>query len=266
MKTLQEVNLDNDFLFAKVMADTEICKMVLETILRINIEKVELLVEQNTIQNILTSKGVRLDVYVKDDKGSVFVCEMQTGKGKELPKRTRYYQGNIDLDLLSKGERYVDLKRSYIIFICTFDPFGQNRYCYTFEETCTEDKSLLLGDETKKIFLNTKGQIGEADSALRDFLGYVEHSTQEYANTVTSDLVKAVHDKVTTVKENKEMEAAFMKTLLWEQETRDEAWQQGLQEGRQEEREYFLSLLKQDLTTEEIQERLNSKEQRNGSR
>jgi predicted transposase/invertase (TIGR01784 family) len=216
------------------MPDTEICKLALEAILEIQIEKVELLVEQNTIQNVPASKGVRLDVYVKDDKGTVFVCEMQTGKAKELPKRTRYYQGNIDLDLLSKGGRYIDLKQSYIIFICTFDPFGQNRYCYTFQETCAEDKNLLLGDETKKIFLNTKGKIGEVDSNLRDFLGYVEHSTQEYAETVTSDLVKAVHGKVTTVKENKDMEAAYMKTLLWEQETRDEARQAGLQEGRQE--------------------------------
>jgi predicted transposase/invertase (TIGR01784 family) len=242
------------------MADTKICKMVLETILKINIEKVELLVEQNTIQNLPASKGVRLDVYVKDDKGTVFVCEMQTGKGKELPKRTRYYQGNIDLDLLSKGERYADLKQSYIIFICTFDPFGQNRYCYTFEETCTEDKNLLLGDETKKIFLNTKGSIGETDTSLRDFLGYVEDSTPEYANTVTSDLVKAIHEKITLIKENKDMEAAYMKTLLWEQETRDEAWQQGRQEGRQERDKYFLSLLKQGLSTEEIQKRLQSGE------
>jgi predicted transposase YdaD len=60
------------------------------------------------------------------------------------------------------------------------------------------------------------------------------------------------------------MEAAYMKTLLWEQETRDEAWQQGIQEGRQKGREerdkYFLSLLKQGLSTEEIQKRLHSGE------
>lgn len=31
---------------------------------------------------------------------------MQRGKHRNIPKRLRYYQGNIDLDLISKGEDY----------------------------------------------------------------------------------------------------------------------------------------------------------------
>jgi hypothetical protein len=40
---------------------------------------------------------------------------MQRGKHKNLPKRLRYYQGSIDLDLISKGEDYRELTKSYII-------------------------------------------------------------------------------------------------------------------------------------------------------
>jgi hypothetical protein len=40
-KTLNELNLEDDFLFAKVMSNKEICKELLEKILEIEIEKVE---------------------------------------------------------------------------------------------------------------------------------------------------------------------------------------------------------------------------------
>lgn len=40
-----------------------------------------------------------MDVYVEDDNNTVFDIEMQTTKQKDLPKRSRYYQGMIDLIL-----------------------------------------------------------------------------------------------------------------------------------------------------------------------
>ena len=32
-----------------------------------------------------------------------------------LPKRMRYYQGMIDLNILEKGENYKNLKKSFVI-------------------------------------------------------------------------------------------------------------------------------------------------------
>ena len=43
---------------------------------------------------------------------------------RNIEKRTRYYQSLIDIDQLEKNMDYRKLKESYIIFICTFDPFG----------------------------------------------------------------------------------------------------------------------------------------------
>ena len=68
-------------------------------------------------------KGIRFDVYSEDDSGIVYDCEMQTSKKDNLPKRTRYYQGMIDLNLLERGADYKELKKSYVIFICPFDQF-----------------------------------------------------------------------------------------------------------------------------------------------
>ena len=92
-KTIQTLNLSDDFLFAKVMADSEICRRVLEKILQVPIRRISAPTAQRTIDILFEGKGVRLDVYVNDDEGTVYNIEMQCSKKRNLPKRTRYYAG-----------------------------------------------------------------------------------------------------------------------------------------------------------------------------
>ena len=82
-KTIQDLNLEDDFLFAKVMSDKEICRKVLEKILRQPIKEVVIPTTQRTIDILFEGKGIRLDVYVNDDKGTVYNVEMQRGKRRE---------------------------------------------------------------------------------------------------------------------------------------------------------------------------------------
>ena len=139
----------------------------------VDIERIEYPDLQKTIDKQYKSKAVRLDVYVADGKGTVYNIEIQTTKKKNLPKRTRYYQGMIDLNIIDKGEDYTDLKKSYVIFICTYDPFGAGRYVYTFENQCQEDGSIYLGDDATKIILNTEGTVGNINEDLKDTLDFM---------------------------------------------------------------------------------------------
>ncbi len=231
-KTLQELNLADDFLFAKVMTDKKICKKVLEKILNIRISKITMPENQKVIDLLLESKGVRLDVYVNDEEGTVYNVEMQQGENINLAKRTRYYQGSIDLDLIQKGEDYKKLNKSFIIFICTFDPFGKGRHIYNFKNVCLQDSSVILGDETEKIFLNTTGVLDDVDEEMLEFLAYVENTTEQFAKMAKSNLVKEIHQKVKEVRHDYRMEAEYM-TLL----ERDRANKElGREEGREQEK------------------------------
>lgn len=125
---------------------------------------------------------------------------------KNLPKRSRYYQGMIDLDLIQKGKNYNELKKSFVIFICTFDPFKKGRHLYTFENRCLEDLTLHLNDATTKIFLNTKGSLNDVNQEMIEFLTYIENSTDDYANEIQNELVKTIHNKVKYIKTDKSME------------------------------------------------------------
>ena len=121
MKKYEELDITDPFIFAKVMSEKELCKPLLENILNIKIRDIVYVDYEETIQMTAKSKGIRLDIYVEDDNNTVFNIEMQTTTYKELPKRSRYYQGIIDLNMIEKDESYDILKESYVIFICTFD-------------------------------------------------------------------------------------------------------------------------------------------------
>lgn len=127
----EELSISNDFLFGKVMQNPELCKELLQRILPdLNIERIEYPELQKSINMDMDARSVRLDVYVKDEKEVVYDIEMQVSHTKELPKRSRYYQSMIDLQLIDKGQLYDELKRSYVIFICPFDLYGKGAYLY----------------------------------------------------------------------------------------------------------------------------------------
>ncbi len=230
IKSWEELEIRDDFLFAKVMRDKEICKKILEKLLRIKIKDIKYLEEQKVVDITVDAKSVRLDVYVEDNN-RIFNVEMQTTNQKDLSKRSRYYQAMIDLNTIEKGESYHKLKESYVIFICTFDPFGKRRSEYKFENYCEQDRKLKLKDGAKKIFFNTKAYEKEKDIDVREFLKYV--NGEESQNV----FVQEIEEKVERVKENREWRREYMTLQMREQEIREESWRKGREEGLQRGRE-----------------------------
>ena len=192
IKPIDALTITDDFIFGVVMRDPKKCKPLLEMILGVTINKIEYLEPQKSIAERYESKSIRLDVYVADDAGTVYDVEIQIESKKSLPKRTRYYQGMIDLHILEKGEDYASLKKSFVIFICTYDPFGKGRRVYTFENRCIEDTSIALGDEATKIILNAKGTVGEVSEELGNVLSYMDGSAPN--SEYTRALDKAVEE------------------------------------------------------------------------
>ncbi|MFR5487240.1 Rpn family recombination-promoting nuclease/putative transposase [Eubacterium sp.] len=204
MKKYEELDITDPFIFAKVMSEKELCKPLLENILNIKIRDIVYVDYEETIQMTVKSKGIRLDIYVEDDNNTVFNLEMQTTTYKELPKRSRYYQGIIDLNMIEKGESYDILKESYVIFICTFDFFEKGRSVYEFENVCLEDSEIKLNDGTHKIFLNTKGDKSDINKELKSLLEYFDGSEPE------SELTRRIDRKVIAARKNERWRREYM--------------------------------------------------------
>lgn len=107
--TFDQLTITNDFLFKKVMQNKRICKHLIEEILHIQIETLTFIELEKTIDIYHNSHGIRLDVTAHDEHHTRYNIEMQasdvinenTGLSV-LPKRTRYYQAMLDMDLLKK--------------------------------------------------------------------------------------------------------------------------------------------------------------------
>ena len=211
--TFQELNLADSFLFGKVMSDTEICCRVLEKILNVPIKNVEFPVTRKTSDIAPDGGDIRIDACINDEQDTIYSVELLCCKDDELLRKARYFQCNIDSNILYTGEGCAKLRKSYIIFICTFDPFSDGRHIYTFENRCLEDLSLTLGDETTEVFLSTKGKKDDVDDEIKDFLAYIENSTDACVQQTSSPLVKAIHKRVTEIKLDKGMELQYMNLL-----------------------------------------------------
>jgi len=210
------------------MRNTKLCKKLLEVILGIRIRQIEYPDEQKVIDISSDAKSVRLDVYVEDESKSIYNIEMQTTNPGNLPKRSRYYQGMIDLNLIEKGVSYRELKKSYVIFICKEDIFGQKRSIYTFENRCIQNTNIGLGDETTKIFVNPCGNMDDINLELRNFLLYIDTGIAQ--DRFTEELCSEVQ----RARENKEWRREYMTLLMRYQENREMGREEGRAEGREE--------------------------------
>lgn len=101
----EEVGIANDFMFGKVMKNPKLCKELLQKIFpELLIERIEYQETQKTIENDHEAHGVRLDVYVKDDVGTVYTIEIYIFENICLEDSSIHLDdGAIKLFLNAKG-------------------------------------------------------------------------------------------------------------------------------------------------------------------
>ena len=233
MRELKDLNLCDDFLFKEVMKDEKLVIEFLEMVLDLKgkIKKIKFIETEKTIDGGYEGKAVRLDVYLQDEEETIYNIEIENGKVRFLGKRSRKYQANIDYDFLKRGHGYDKLKKQYIIFICTKDPFGEGLYKYTFSNICHEKPDVELGDECVKVFLNTKGHVGEVSRELKAFLNFVEKSTVENAAIIKDSYVTELSERIEDIKKDEALGGVFMTFEERMDEVREASREEGIKEG-----------------------------------
>lgn len=251
-KQLKELTLKDNFMFGAVMMEEENCRRFLELALGFPIEYVEISREKSIVYHP-EYKGVRLDVYARDEHHTRYNVEMQVAKKPALGKRTRYYHGQIDMELLLSGSDYMELPDVYVIFICDFDPFGKKKYRYTFTRKCEEDTEIFLDEGCRSIFLSTAGEnVDEVSEELVKFLNFVKADLSESESDYEDDFVKKLQNSIRRIKSNREMEERFM---IFEEMLRDEH-AEGKAEGKIED---ILELLEElGAISEELRNKIAS--------
>jgi len=192
----KKYTIQNHVIFGQVMKRPNIAKKCIERVLGIKVDDLTYVEAEKTEKPAPDIHGIRMDVYCKDND-SVYNIEMQAYQVTDIGKRSRYYHDMMDMTILDEGQTYSDLKRNIVIFICTFDPYGEDRHIYTFENRCIQNPDISLKDATQKIVLNTKGKLDDVPKSLKLFLDYIETdiAEDEYTKEVDEAVVEIQNDE-----------------------------------------------------------------------
>ena len=230
---LEDLNLINRFLFDEVMEDRESYQATVSILLG---EDIQLLDEPETEKELRVSpelREIRLDVVSMDKGGKLYYTEMQQKNTKNLRRRRRYYQAQLDVSLLAPGSKDFNLlSDSCLILVSPFDIFERGLYRYTFENICKECPDLKLEDGASRVFINTKGKNKCSFSQeFLDFMEYITNTTDEAAERTKSQKIKRIHEQVKRIKLSEKMGVKYMQ--LWEEKAyiREEGYEEGYEEG-----------------------------------
>ena len=229
-KPFEKLTCSDNFMFAKVMEEPELCKSVLEILLGIKIGRLSYPEPEKTIQTAPDARGIRLDVHTADGKHE-FDIEMQTTLYKDLRKRSRYYQSLMDVDYLLKGNTYSKLKENIVIFICLGDLFKQGLPVYTFENTCRENNSVKLEDKTLKVFYNCSKWMDIGSKEQAEFLKFLLTDNAE------SSLCKKLKEREKRIKMTARAYKEYMDyceiTQGYYNTGKEDGYKQGVEDGEE---------------------------------
>lgn len=198
-------------MFKHVMGNKNLCQYFISNVMQCEVVDLEYIETEKELEPYFDSKCVRLDVIVVDKNNNRYNLEMQVRNviGKEtklplLPKRARYYQSVMDMDMLQKGQTYDKLSPLVLVFVCAFDLFDERRYVYTFKSRCLENLELELANDVTTMFLNANGVAGNVTPQMVNFLEYVKTQVPNDAYT------RELEAEVARLKQDKEVRRKYM--------------------------------------------------------
>ena len=210
-KPFDQLTITDNYMFQAVMRDPDCVKPLLEMVIGKAIRKIVFVEPEKTQETGYNSRGIRMDVYIEDDKNTVYDVEMQASRKRHLGKRFRYYQSAIDVSILNKGKDVGKLKTSYIIFITTYDPFGKGWYVYPFETSCVWDPAVKMNDASTWYVLNAMGtkdaEGHEVSEDIKQMLSWMNGAAP------MSEYTKKLDEAVKEVKQSEERRRDYMMSI-----------------------------------------------------
>ena len=230
-----DVALENNFMFTTVMKNKKACIKLLEAIFgdEHRIADIRYARHPEAEKSILSDpmrRGVRLDVYFDDGK-TVYDIELQRTSITDLAERARLYSSSMDIAMLDKGEGFGRMRTSYVIFLCTFDPFSKDEKVYRFSTMCEDVQGLPLGDRRYIMFLNSRGSKGVSNLDMDELFRYLNGGVGAIGMETRSGLVTVLDKYVQKYNRDDDWRKEYMKLEFLLKDKYDEGRTAGEAEG-----------------------------------
>jgi len=224
-KPYESLTIRDYFMFGKICSKPQNRKLIIDSLLQIDLQEKSGEIEKH-IQQYNDTKYARLDLLAEDYNGKIYNAEMQnkssnSARQKELPNRSRYYQSILDTAHFNSGDSYICLPETYIIFICTFDPFGKSLPIYSFDTKCNEIALPEYNDHAHKIFFNTTADLSGLPCSVQNMLEYINSGVANDAAT------HALDNEISEARLVEEWRDEYMRTITY----RDEVFADGKAAG-----------------------------------
>ncbi len=252
----QKMTITSDPMFGLVMQNKEIClELINRALPNIKAKQIIQLDTQKDI-NIVSAHRVRFDVYVRDDKNNIIVIEMQVNNQNNIPARLRYYQEQVDHELLRPGDNYSVLNNypTYIIMFCNFDYFKQRWARYEFNLTCTRDHNLKFDDNRTVVIFNA---LDKNDEPIKNFLALMRNQGDN-----KNRFIAQIQGEIDKVKQDPERRDGFMKYELNLMDAKMEAREEGMAKAKREDIKKLIDSLyelniKPEIIKQKVMEKYN---------
>ena len=244
-KSLDEMDILDDFLMNAVATDAEVgeefCRTLLSTLLQKKLGKVRVIGQRTIAALDPEQRGIRMDVEVEElDEAEAELPTMNiydlephqyASDRKQLTRRSRFYQAKIDSTGMKAGdEDFANLPNLYVINVLNYDPFGYDYMLYTIQNKCTEVDELDYEDGLQFLYFYTEGKKG-GNEAIAKMLQFIQNSQEEMAGDSET---RKLLDYVKRVKVKPEVRRSYMRVDEIMRHVRAEGVEEGREEGREE--------------------------------
>ena len=148
-KTLEAVEkrclFDDDFMSLVFDENTESTEFLLNTIFERDDMRVLEVKGQHEYKNVIPYRCITIDIRAVDGNGKVYDIEVQRADTGAIPQRARFHSALIDSKLLEEGQKFKEIKDSYVIFITQNDVIGEG-----FKEVPADCRHLCLHAQERK--------------------------------------------------------------------------------------------------------------------
>ena len=231
MATEEYYGFTNDLIFEWVMSRKENCLAVIQAVLPdLNVTGLVGHENQHEINHLGKQRRSRFDVVVHDDQGRYYDIEMQVADEKDLGKRMRYYQSQIDKETLRTLEDFRQLRTSYVIFLCAFDPFGVGLRRYEFGHFERDHRDIELKTASSEIIINATGTNGEITPNLQAIID-VMNQRRDNNSGLAKRLVKEIDGYNADPERKRQIMELAMKLKDAEMVGEEKGIQKGVQKG-----------------------------------
>lgn len=153
---LKDLTIMSDVFMRNVFKKRECTEYVLQVIMGKKNLRIIDQVLQKDYKN-LQGRSAILDCVVRDSDGKQMDVEIQQDNEGASPKRARYHNGLMDMNILNPGQDFDELPESYVIFITRDDALGYGLPIYHIHRTI-EEVSENFKDEAHIIYVNSEKQ------------------------------------------------------------------------------------------------------------